>query len=165
MRKTLGLLLWGLTLPASAWAQEYRPGAASYGVSPSMSYSVGSAVYLPYGTNGGGFVPYSPGPSGGLGIQPRMMTGTAAGSAGAMTSMPGPGTPSLGRPRGSLAPLEPIARAGLGIGGGMAGGPMIQRAAAARRMGAMARPPVGGYPFRQPPSLVGPASSAPSMSM
>jgi hypothetical protein len=32
-------------------------------------------------------------------------------------------------------------------------------------MGGMPRPAVGGYPFRQPPSLVNPAAPSPGMSM
>lgn len=155
-------LLFVAGLPAVSWGQDDGRSSSPYGVSPAMPYSGGTASYLPYGTNAGGFVPYSPGPTGGLGVQPRRMSGPSSTAAGVMSSMTR--TPSLGRPR-AFAPLEPIRRIGLGAGGGMAGGPMIQRSTPARRMGGMPRPSVGNYPFRQPPSLIAPGSSAPAMSM
>jgi hypothetical protein len=48
---------------------------------------------------------------------------------------------------------------------GSMGGGLIKRPASRGAMGGMARPPVGSYPFRQPPSLLGPASAGPAMSM
>lgn len=159
----LGLLL-AASAPLPAGAQDYGRRPSPFGVSPAVPYSGGTASYLPFGTNAGGFIPYSPGPGGGLGVvQPGRMAGPSAGPAGAMAGMPGLGTTALGRGRGALAPLAPI-RA-LGPGGGMAGGSMIPRSASAGRMNRMARPPVGSYPFRQPPSLIAPASNSPAMSM
>jgi hypothetical protein len=153
-------------LSSSARAQGYGRGAASgYGVSPSVPYSGGSAAYLPYGTNGGGFIPYTAGPGGGLGVQGPIMPARAPATSDGMGGMAGFSRPTLGRPRAAIAPLSPISRAGASMGGGMGAGPMIQRGSAIGGMNRMARPPVGGYPFRQPPSLLVPAASAPSMSM
>jgi hypothetical protein len=167
MPRTFGFLLLSLalwvSLPTVARAQGSRSSSTPYGVSPSMPYTGGSATYLPYGTNAGGFVPYSPG--GGLGAQPRMATPRAMEVPVGMSSMGGPATGSLGAPRGSITPLAPIRRLGSGMAGGMAGGSLIPRRASGARMNAMARPPVGAYPFRQPAPLIGPSSNAPAMSM
>jgi hypothetical protein len=76
--------------------------------------------------------------------------------------------PSLGLIRGQIAPLVPIGLGAMGsrAGGGMGSmGGLIRRTPSGGPMGGRARPPVGSYPFRQPPSLLGPASAAPSMSM
>ena len=74
--------------------------------------------------------------------------------------------PSLGLIRGQIAPLSPIGSRGMGAGGGMGSmGGLIRRTPSGGPMGGMARPPVGSYPFRQPPSLLGPATAAPSMAM
>jgi hypothetical protein len=121
----------------------------------------GGAGYLP---SGGGFVPYTPGPGGGLGVQSRM-GGSPSASPGAM-AMPGGAT--LGGPgatSGGLSPLAPIG--GLGARrGGMGMGRLPARTPTGRGMGGgMARPPVGSYPFRVPPSLLGPATQAPAMAM
>ena len=122
-----------------------------------------SSSFLPYGSMGG-FVPYAPGTGQGLGVMTR------PGLAG--TTMPQPGMgmlgqrSSLGQIRGNLTPLAPIGimgRGGMGQGG-MSGG-LIRRLPSGGSMGGMVRPPVGSYPFRIPPSLIGPAASAPSMSM
>jgi hypothetical protein len=142
-------------------------GVASKGSSAAGSYFGGGSTYLPFGGGLGGFIPYSAGTGGGLGVMQGMSeTITPMGSAG-MTLL---GTrPTLGRLGGSLSPLEPI---GLGTMGSPAGSPMglgggglIKRPASRGTMGGMARPPVGSYPFRQPPSLLGPSSAGPAMSM
>ena len=74
--------------------------------------------------------------------------------------------PSLGLIRGQLTPLSPISSRGMGAGEGMGSmGGLIRRTPSGGPMGGMARPPVGSYPFRQPPSLLGPATAAPSMAM
>ena len=112
----------------------------------------------------GGFVPYTPGPGQGLGVMSRP---GLAGSSMPQSSMGMPGQrSSLGLIRGALTPLAPIGvmgRGGMGQGG-MSGG-LIRRMPSGGSMGGMGRPPVGGYPFRIPPSLIGPATSAPAMSM
>lgn len=120
-----------------------------------------SGGYLPFGGSSGGFVPFSGGPGGGLGVQPRMSQPATRTPLGG-TSMAGGMRPVLGSPRGMLTPLSPLSPRGLmGAGGGM-----IQRSpSGVGGMGGMARPPVGGYPFRQPPSIVTPNASSPAMSM
>jgi hypothetical protein len=152
--------------PSAARAQGFASRSlADYGVSPSLSYSSGGTSYLPFG--GGGFVPYSGGPGGGLGVQPRMAGPSLRSplATAAMGGMAGSMGPSLGQVRSSITPLSPIRVMSGGRGGGMAGGAMIQRASNGGGMGGMSRPPVGSYPFRQPPSLTGPASQVMSMSM
>jgi hypothetical protein len=131
--------------------------------STGSGFVAGNSSYLPFG-NAGGFIPYTPGPGGGLGVQPRM--GEAA------QNMPSGGMrvlgqrPKIGLIRGALEPLAPIGIIGSSrMGqGGMSGG-LIQRPPSGDAMRGMGRPPVGSYPFRVPPSLLGPSSSAPAMSM
>jgi hypothetical protein len=125
----------------------------------------GGSSYLPFGSMGG-FVPYSPGPGQGLGVM--------SGAGGRIASMPQEGMrmlgqrPSLGHVGGNLTPPEPIGRQGMGpqSAGRMGSmGGLIRRPSGGGGMGGMARPPVGNYPFRQPPSLIGPSTTMPSMSM
>jgi len=121
------------------------------------------SYYLPYGSMGG-FVPYSPGPGQGLGVMTR--PGLAGGSMRQPNMEMLGQRSSLGQIRGALTPMAPIGitgRGGMGQGG-MSGG-LIRRWPSGGPMGGMVRPPVGSYPFRIPPSLIGPATSAPSMSM
>ncbi|MGO9597825.1 MAG: hypothetical protein ACLP7Q_07500 [Isosphaeraceae bacterium] len=139
----------------------------SYNFSGVGSYFSGSSTaYIPF-SGMGGFIPYSPGPRGGLGVQPGMRTTGGQMQASGMGSMLG-SRPSLGLIRGQIAPLVPIGLGAMGsrVGGGMgAMGGLIRRTPSSGPMGGMARPPVGSYPFRQPPSLLGPATASPSMSM
>jgi hypothetical protein len=128
-----------------------------------MPYSGGSSAYLPFG--GGGFVPYSSGPGGGLGVMPRMTQSRMPGPGTPMNGMAGLGGSSLGRPRSAIVPLAPIVRGGAGMAGSMGGSPLILRSSVLGGMGGMTRPPVGNYPFRQPPSLIGPATATTGMSM
>ena len=172
----LWLVLTGLMLswPGSTRAQSFGtsgsgmgPGTMpSYSLSGVGSYFGGSSAYIPFGGTTGGFVPYSPGPGGGLGVQPGMRTSGAQMQTGGMGLM---GTrPSLGLIRSQVTPLAPISSRGIGgMGGGGMGsmGGLIRRTPFGGSMGGMARPPVGTYPFRQPPSLLGPATTAPSMAM
>lgn len=146
----LGIVL--ALLPASSRAQ---------GPSP----ATGGSNYLPFGTMGG-FVPYLPGPGQGLGVMSgdgrRMATSPRLGM-----RMFGQGI-DLGAPRRLLTPLAPIGLGSLGSppSGRMGSmGDLIRRPATRGGMGGMSRPPVGNYPFRQPPSLIGPATTMPSMSM
>jgi hypothetical protein len=46
--------------------------SVGYNFSGVGSYFSGSPSYIPFGSTIGGFVPYSPGPGGGLGVQPGM---------------------------------------------------------------------------------------------
>jgi hypothetical protein len=138
------------------------PGYNFSGVGSSFS---GTAAYVPYGSMGG-FVPYTPGPGGGVGVQPGMRSlGMQQVRPGGMDLM---GTRSrLGLIRGQIMPLAPISPGGMGAGAGGGMGSMggLIRRTPGGSTGSMARPPVGNYPFRQPPSLIGPATTTPSMSM
>jgi hypothetical protein len=125
--------------------------------------SPGSGSYLPFGGMGG-FIPYSPGPGLGLGVMSR--NGVAA------MNLPGELMPvtemrlRLGQVRSNITPLVPIgimSSGGMGRAGMSAG--LIRKASSSRLMDGMVRPPVGSYPFRVPPSLIGPTTLAPAMSM
>jgi hypothetical protein len=177
-RSALGMWVGSIALLA-AWADPTHAqpfGSAGSGMSfgtmssssfPGIgSYFSGSPAYIPFGGAMGGFVPYRSGPGGGLGVLPGMRGAGRSMPSGAM-GMPG-SRPSLGLIRGEITPLAPI---GLGIIGSRAGGGMgsmgglIRRSPTRGAMDGMPRPPVGSYPFRQPPSLLGPAPAAPAMSM
>lgn len=139
-----------------------RAHAQNYGPPSGSLYTGGGSSYLPYGANMSGFIPYTPGPGGGLGAQPRMSPVSSARPPIVGAGMGGGMGVQLGQPRSAIAPLRPISAMGMGGGG------LIRRAPAAAPamgggMGGTSRPPVGGYPFRQPPSLVSP--STPAMSM
>jgi hypothetical protein len=166
-------LMFTTTGPARAQSPGLSGSGTSFGSMSSYNFSgVGStlsgvsAAYVPFGSMGG-FVPYTPGPGGGLGVQSGMRSSVAPMPSSGMGSLGM--RPTLGLGRSQITPLAPIstrAMGGMGTGGGMGStGGLIRRAPAGGSMGGMARPPVGGYPFRQPPSLLGPASSAPAMSM
>jgi hypothetical protein len=139
-----------------------RGFTGSYGPGMENLLRGGGAGYLP---SGGGFVPYTPGPGGGLGVQSRMGGGSPAASPGAMAMPGGAALGGAGATAGGLSPLAPIGRMGARRGG-MGMGRLPTRSSAGRGMGgSMARPPVGSYPFRIPPSLLGPATQAPAMAM
>jgi hypothetical protein len=155
----------------SSHAQSFGSGLSSsaltsYDFSGADSYFRGSPTYVPFSSSMGGFLPYTPGPRGGLGVQSGMRNPGAPMQSGGMGML---GLrPSLDPIRGELTPLAPIHLDSLGFksGGGMGSmRGLIRRAPSYGSMGGMTRPPVGNYPFRQPPSLLGPASAAPSMSM
>jgi hypothetical protein len=137
-----------------------------YNFSGVGSYFSGStSTYIPF-SGMGGFVPYSPG-SGGLGVQSAMRNTGGSMPPSGMGAMLGSRV-SLGLVGGQIAPLVPISQGAMGwrSGGGMSPmGGLIRRTPSGGPMGGMARPPVGSYPFRQPPSLLGPATVNPSMSM
>ena len=138
----------------------------SYNFSGAGSYASGSPTYVPYSSGMGGFLPYTPGPRGGLGVQPVMRTPGAAMQSGGMEMLGS--RPTLGLTGSEITPLAPISLGTMGSrsGGGMGSmGGRIRRAPSSASMKGMARPPVGSYPFREPPSLLGPATAAPSMSM
>jgi hypothetical protein len=153
--------------PGSPGSSMTPTGASSSGSSAAGSYFSGGSTYLPFGGGLGGFIPYSTRPGGGLGVMQGMSESVAPMGSARMFML---GTrPALGQSGGSLTPLAPI---GLDVTGSRAGGSMgsmggslIKRPASRGAMGGMSRPPVGSYPFRQPPSLLGPASARPAMSM
>ncbi len=138
-----------LCLATSARAQAI-PSLGGYGGAISTMEMPGGGSGIPYAGRFGGFMPYRMGNSGGVGLS---FTPRAA-------SMP------IGARRTPFA--MPSMSGGMGMGGtsgfrlmpasgGM--GSMTGR----RGMGVM--PPSLAPPFRQPPSLLGPASSASGMSM
>src|SRR5690242_16868496 len=145
-----------LEFGARGFGGSYGPGMEN--LNPGRG---GAASYLP---SGGGFLPYTPGPGGGLGVQPKMRDSTPGPTSGAMT-MPGSSTlGGFGGASGRLAPPAPIT--GQGGRGGMGSGLFMNGSPGGMRPRSMqSRPPVGFYPFQIPPSLGGPASQGPAMSM
>ncbi len=138
----------------------------SYNFSGAGSYFGGSSAYVPFGGAMGGFMPYSPAPGGGLGVQPGMRDSGMRMPPGGMSMLGA--RPTLGLIRSATTPLAPIGLGGMGsrsFGRMESMGGLIRQSPTGGSMGGMARPPVGSYPFRQPPSLLGPVSSAPAMSM
>jgi hypothetical protein len=154
----------GAQYPGSPVSSLVPTRAPSNGFSAAGSYLSSGSTYLPFGGGLGGFVPYSAGPGGGLGVMQGMSESAAPTGSGSMFMLGA--RPALGQLRGSLTPLAPI---GLDVMGSRAsssmGGGLIRRPTSRGVMGGMARPPVGNYPFRQPPSLLAPTSARPSMSM
>jgi hypothetical protein len=147
----------------SAGAQEWPQNQFNGPGSPSSFWlrGEGSSTYVPFGAYGG-FVPYTPGPGQGLGVMRRFDSGAAPMLRTPMGLM-GP-SQGLGAIRGSLTPLAPIGGAMMGTRG--MGAPLVPRRSTREPMrGSMGRPPVGGYPFRIPPSLLDRGTSAPAMSM
>jgi hypothetical protein len=159
------LLTTGLLLFVSGGALAQSPGfggrgfTGSYGPGMENLLRSGSGGYLP---SGGVFLPYTPGPGGGLGVQSRMSAGSPATSSGSMSM---PDAPAVGGVTRGVPRMTPIG--GMGGGrGGMGSGRLLNRMPSGRGMGGgLVRPPVGSYPFRVPPSLLGPASQAPAMAM
>jgi hypothetical protein len=172
----LWLLPMGIMLssgvPVRAQSFDFSSAGTRFGSTPGYnfsgvgSYFSGATTNVPFGGMGG-FIPYSPGPGGGLGVQPSMRSPVGQMQAGSMgsTGM----SPRLGAVRSQITPLAPITArgmGGMGAGAGMGSmGGLLLRSPSGGSMGGMPRPPVGSYPFRQPPSLLGPATSAPAMSM
>ena len=163
MRTRCALLAMAMILLAAPGARAQSVGLGGYGAASSMagpSLGRSGAMVIPYGGMTEGFMPSRMGGGSSLSFRPRAM-GTMGGprsssifadfSGGmsrsdrsARTSMPGPMSPrGLGPSAGRLIRSNP-----LGGGGGM---------------GVM--PPTIGYPFRQPPSLIGPSSGPAGMSM
>jgi hypothetical protein len=126
---------------------------------------------LPYAGRFGGFMPYRMGGGSGssLSFQPRGDSGmitnrtsfrlsSMSGSmsfTGGMSSMSSGMGSALGSGSGALSGFG--SSGGMGLGGGMSSMP------GGRGLGVM--PPSFGYPFRQPPSLLGPSSGGAGMSM
>lgn len=151
--RIVGALLL-IAVPTLAAAQDFG------GFSPPMRFSSGESSFLPVAPSIGGYIPYSPGPSGGLGVQGRMADAMPRSGAGAGV-MPMPGSPpSILRPgRSAITPLTPIRASSAGMGMGPGGG-LIPRV---NSMPQQVRPPVGFYPFRQPGSLSAPGAAIMAM--
>ena len=121
-------------------------------------YSGGGTVYVPYSGTGAGFMPYTPGPGGGLGVQSvpvRPMARSAGGVSERAMGRTGDASMNsgLGGLRLTLTPLTPIRSGGGGMG---MGGSLLRREASRGAMAESLRPPVGGYPFRLPGSSASP---------
>lgn len=155
------MLLTSNSVPAQSPGLRTSGFTGGYGPGMENLYRDTGAGYLP---SGGGFVPYTPGPGGGLGVQARSGGGSSPASPGGM-SMPGSSTQGgPGRAGAGLSPLAPIG--GMGARRGGTGSSLFMNPAAARGMGrSTRRPPVGSYPFRIPPSLLGPSARGPAMAM
>ncbi len=145
--------------PAQSLGLGGRGVAGGYGPGMENLLPGSGAGYLP---SGGGFLPYTPGRGGGLGVQSRMTDVTPGPASGSM-AMPGAPSP-VGEASGRLSPLSPIR--GLSGRGGMGSSLFMNRSPGGGRPGPMpSRPPVGFYPFQIPPGLGDPASQRPAMSM
>ncbi len=154
----------GLALETpSASAQGYGSlggyGAVSRYATPGMGQS--SPMIIPYGGTFEGFMPSRMG--GGSSLSFRSRPSTPMGSArstfrlspllGGMSSMSG----GVGGARAGGRAMSPLGSPGVTRPGGM------RRMPGAGSIGVM--PPSIGYPFRQPPSLVGPPAPGTGMSM
>jgi hypothetical protein len=121
-----------------------------------------SGPVIPYAGRFGGFMPYRMGGSGSLSFQSRGTSPIGSGRtsfslspmSGGMSSMSGGMGQGLGAGPRALSSFGTQGSMGLGGRDPMSG---------TRGMGVM--PPSFGYPFRQPPSLLSPASSGAGMSM
>ncbi len=166
---SIGLLAFWADRTHAQYADSYGPSLSSARLSSSSfsgvgSYFGGGSSYVPFSGAMGGFIPYSSGPGGGLGVQPGMRDPGLSIQTGGMRMLGS--TPSLGLIGGTTAPLAPLGimnRAGMGGSG--TSGALIRRPPAGGGREPMRRAPVGSYPFRIPPSLLGPGTSSPAMSM
>ncbi len=166
---SIGLMaLWAGSAQAQ-YVSSYGPSPSSARMSRSSfsgagSYFGGSSTYVPFGGAMGGFVPYSSGPGGGLGVQPGIRDSGLQLPPGGMRVLGA--TSSLGLIRSTTTPLAPLGIMNSG-GMGRAGmsGTLIRRTPLGGRMDRMRRAPVGSYPFRIPPSLLAPGTPSPAMSM
>lgn len=165
-----GMVLVGLvtTIGASkARAQSAMTGEGrslgGYGgsmIATGSGMGMGGPV-IPYAGNFGGFMPYRMG-GGSLSFQSRGTSPMASGRTSfSLSSMSGGMGQGLGMGSRTFAPLGSPGAMGLGSGMGLGGG--MSTMSGTGRMGVM--PPSFGYPFREPPSLVAPVSSAMGMSM
>jgi hypothetical protein len=171
----LGLIALMVSWTESARAQTLGPSGSGmsfgaqtgyYGAFGVGTYFGGGPSYIPFGGAMGGFIPYSAGPGGGLGVQPGMR--------GFDTRMQSPGMgmpdvrPGLGLIRGEMKPIVPIGlRNTESRGGGGTGsmGGLFRPVPSGGVTPRMARPPVGNYPFRQPPRLLGSDIASSPLSM
>ena len=166
---SIGLLALWADRTHAQYADSSSPSLSSARMSGSSfsgagSYFGGSSTYVPFSGAMGGFIPYSSGPGGGLGVQPGMRDPGLPMQTGGMRMLGS--TPNLGLIGSTTTPLAPLGimnRAGMGRSG--MSGALIRRTPSGGRMDPMRRAPVGSYPFRIPPSLLGPGTTSPAMSM
>jgi hypothetical protein len=160
-----GILLVGSSLAIgapSAVAQGFGSlggyGAESSYGSPVMGEA--STMIIPYGGTFEGFMPSRMGGGSALSFRSRpAATMNPSRTPFRLSPMSGGMDGSLAGTR-AMSPLGPRGTMGLGGGAGLGGmRPM------SRTRGTSVMPPTIGYPFRQPPSLVSPSSSATGMSM
>jgi hypothetical protein len=165
MKRCFSLCVAYFGLAGLAQAQGFSPGGfmSEPRFAPGSWFAPPTSSLLPLGGTGG-FVPYAPGPGRGLGVmaRPGNMPPAAPMSVSPMSGQ----RPGLGLIRSSLATMEPIRIMRSGpMGQGGLSKALIRPVPARGMMGGMGRPPVGSYPFRVPPSLLGPAATAPAMAM
>jgi hypothetical protein len=155
---------------AHAQGSDARGSLGGYGGSMSnldSGMGMGGSV-IPYAGKFGGFMPYRMSGSSSLSFQSR---GTSAlGSmrtsfslspmSGGMSSMSGGTSPGFGA--GGLSSFGSQGAMGSGTGLGLGGSGMQSMS---RASGMSVMPPSFAYPFRQPPSLLTPASAGTGMSM
>ncbi len=161
------LIAVGLAIEApAASAQGYVPSASlgGYGApssDPIAGMGSGSPMIIPYAGTFEGFMPSRMGGGSTLSFRSRSTTSMASGRtsfslsplSGGMSAMSG----GSGRSRPRIRALSPVnSRDTMGLGG-------MQRMP--RGGGTSVMPPSIGYPFRQPPSLMSPATSGTGMSM
>lgn len=165
-RPTLaGILALGIAVAfgtSSAYAQGVGGSGTLGGYGASMSFGGGSmgGPVVPYAGRFGGFMPSRMGGGGDLSFQRRLSATMSpirpSFSLSTMSDVTSATSGAAGRGMGSGGvPATPGLGSWMRLGGGMS-------PAMPGGMGVM--PPRIGYPFRQPPSLVGPASGA-GMSM
>lgn len=168
---SIGLMASWAGPTQAQFADSYSPSPSSSSARMSSSsfsgagsYFGGSSTYVPFGGAMGGFVPYSSGLGGGLGVMPGMRDSGVQMPPGGMRMLGS--TSSLGVIRSTTMPLSPLGLMNTGgRGRPVMSGDMIRRTPSGGTMGVKGRPPVGSYPFRSPPSLLGPGTTSPSMSM
>jgi hypothetical protein len=140
-------------------------GAVSGYANPGMGGS--SPMIIPYAGMFDGFMPSRMGGGSALSFRSRpnaalessrtsFRLSPLSGGMSAMSGSPG-GFRAIGR---ATSPLGSRGRMGLGGGTGLGSMPRMRSAG-----GASVMPPSIGYPFRQPPSLLGPSTSGTGMSM
>ena len=159
--------------PSSALAQGFGPGGSLGGYGSAPSYGTpgiggGGAMVIPYGGMTEGFMPGRMGGGSPLAFRSRPsaamspsrtsfslspMLGETSSTSGGSRSTPG----GMARGFGGRSSMFG-SRGGLGLGGSS-----FRLGSGVGGMGVM--PPSFGYPFRQPPSLLTPSSSASGMSM
>lgn len=145
-----------LTIPSLAITLLFSVAARAQG----PAAMGGGASYMPLAGGFGGFVPYRPGPNGGLGVIARPDRPPARPATGAM--LMGGGRRDLGRVRTLLTPFSPANGRSAGMAGSLFRRPSTLGMG---RMNGRTRAAVGSFPFREPPSFGDQAASPAGMSM
>lgn len=162
---TIIIIAWAFVgLKASPADAQFSAGSGSLGGYGSASGVAGlgmggGPMVIPYGGMTEGFMPGRMGGGSSLSYRPRptsTMGSTRASSI--FSSFPG-GMSTMARGTGTRSSMSnSVSSPGVGLGGGI-----FRSRPGGGGMGVM--PPSIGYPFRQPPSLLGSSSSAAGMSM